>query len=329
MNLNREAAGAAPRHILLVKTSSLGDIVHNFPMVTDLQRHFPGAVLDWVVEQAFADLPRLHPAIRHVIPVALRRWRHGWARRENRNEARQFVRALRAEHYDVVLDTQGLIKSAFIAALARGPVWGADFRSAREPLASTFYRRRVPMGWQQHALERNREVAARLFGYARDIYPRDYGLAPCSGPDQNYILCLPFTSRASKTWPDGQWRALLAALDAAGYRVLLPHANDAERAHAARLATGLSRIEILPRLKLGALAQVLAQARLVIGVDTGLLHLGTAYARPTIGLFVDSDPMLNGAMAAATGAALNLGRRGQTVSAPEVLSAAASLGLST
>ena len=145
--------------VLLVKTSSLGDLIHSFPAITDAARALPGIRFDWLVEESFAEVPQWHPAVARVVPVAVRRWRRGWHRAWKSGELRAFRRDLRQQEYDLVLDAQGLLKSALPALLARGPRAGLDRSSAREGLAALFYQRRLPVARGQHAIERVRHPA--------------------------------------------------------------------------------------------------------------------------------------------------------------------------
>lgn len=307
--------------ILLVKTSSLGDVVHNLPVATDLARRFPGATIDWVVEEGFAELPRLHPAIRHVIPVAIRRWRKSLYSPDTWREIAAFRQALRAEQYDAVVDSQGLLKSALIAAQASGERIGFDCHSAREPIATRFYKRRVFVSRDLHAVERNRQLAATAFGYRLDS-PLDYGIGapPLEAtwlPKGDYAVLLTATSRADKEWPEEDWRALGSALIATGLRCVLPGGSEAERLRAARLVTSLGRAVAAPAMNLAELAGLLSGAALVVGVDTGLVHLAAALGRPTLALYCASDPALTGVLAGEN--AVNLGSRGAPPAAGDVV----------
>jgi heptosyltransferase-1 len=310
--------------ILLVKTSSLGDVIHNLPVATDLRRRFPDAAIDWVVEESFADLPRLHPAVRRVIPVAVRRWRKAPFSPATWGEIGAFRRAVKAEFYDAVLDSQGLLKSALIAAQARGPKLGHAAGSAREPLAARFYDRTFAVPTILHAVERNRRLAAAAFGYAADELPLDYGIdaPPLAAPwlpAGDYAVLLTATSRADKEWPEADWQALGQALIAMGMRCVLPAGSTAERERAGRLAATLDRAVAAPPLNLTELAGLIAGARIVIGVDTGLTHLAAALDRPTVAIFCGSDPTLTGVFAGAR--AVNLGSAGRAPGAGEVLEA--------
>lgn len=315
--------------ILLVKTSSLGDVIHNLPVVSDIRRALPQAEIDWVVEENFAEIPRLHPAVGRVVPVAVRRWRKALLSPATWSEIGAYRRVIRrpasTEFYDAVLDTQGLLKSALLAAQAAGPKLGHAASSAREPLAARFYDRRFEVPKDLHAVERNRRLAAAALGYKLDDLPLDYGIqAPALTapwlPQGDYAVLLTATSRADKEWPEDDWRALGAALNATGVRCVLPGGSPAERSRAVRIANNLGRAVAAPPLNLSELAGLLAGARIAIGVDTGLVHLAAALARPTIALYCASDPALTGVLG--SGPHLNLGGRGAPPSAAEVVAAA-------
>ncbi|MDR2000928.1 MAG: lipopolysaccharide heptosyltransferase I [Zoogloeaceae bacterium] len=308
--------------ILLVKTSSLGDVVHNLPVATDIMRRFAGAEIDWAVEESFAELPRLHPAIRRVIPVALRRWRKSLWSPATWREIGDFKRAIKADAYDAVIDTQGLLKSALIAREARGPRIGHDRGSAREPVAARFYDRQFAVPRALHAVQRNRLLAAEALGYVPSA-EIDYGISarPLTAdwlPQGDYAVLLTATSRAEKEWPEADWQTLGKALTAAGLHCVLPSGSARERERATRLAAGLGDCGIAaPALNLTELAGLLAGARVVIGVDTGLIHLAAALGRPAIALYCGSDPALTGVLAGND--AINLGATGAPPKADAVV----------
>jgi heptosyltransferase-1 len=307
--------------ILLVKTSSLGDVIHNLPVVTDLRKALPHAVIDWVVEDSFADIPRMHPAVQQVIPVAWRRWRKSLHLCATWREMRAFRRQMQQEKYRLVIDTQGLLKSALIARLANGQHCGYAPASAREPLAALCYEKKFAVGKNLHAVARNRHLAAQAAGYALHDAP-DYGLAVLPTPTfSNTVVLLTATSRDDKLWPEERWIALGQALHAQGLRCLLPVGTaPAEQARAARLAQAIPDAVALPPHNLRELAAIIADARLVIGVDTGLTHLAAALQRPVLALFCASDPAENGVLAAHS--AINLGARGAPPQVADVLIAA-------
>ncbi len=307
--------------VLLVKTSSLGDVVHNLPVVTDIVRHLPGAVVDWIVEEPFAGIARLHAGVRRVIPVAVRRWRGSLGRRAVWSEMGEFRRHLRAEAYDAVIDTQGLLKSAVVARQARlardGRRYGYGRAVAREGLAAHLYHRGYDIPRSLHAVERNRRLAAAALGYALDE-PCDYGIQAVplragwldtATGGRPYAVLLTATSRAAKEWPEEHWRELMGLLDGLGWRAVLPAGSAAERACAARLAASSPAGIAAPSLDIAALAGLMAGACAVIGVDTGLVHLAAALDRPTVALFRASDPALTGVHAGP--AAVNLGAPGR------------------
>ena len=188
--------------ILLIKTSSLGDVVHNLPVVADIRGHLADAQIDWVVEENFASIPTLHRDVNRVLPVAMRRWRKHLTNGATWAQWREFKRQLQERVYDYVIDTQGLLKSSLIARNARGLRCGYDWDSAREPLASFSYQRKFNVAKNLHAVERNRQLVAKALGYEANGEPR-YGLhAPRSSPDKAfqapYVVFLHATSRADK-----------------------------------------------------------------------------------------------------------------------------------
>jgi heptosyltransferase-1 len=287
------------QRILLIKTSSLGDVVHNLPVVADICAHDSEAAIDWVVEAAFADIPRLHPRVRRVIPVALRRWRGALWRTATWREMGGFKRQLQAETYDLILDTQGLFKSAVLARLAHGQRCGQTRASAREPFASYLYDCRIHVARARHAVVRNRDLAAQALGYALPQTPPDYGIhapreALPEGLDKPYVVCLHGTSRVSKHWPKVYWMSLARELAHRGLIPALPWADAAERERALAIVESAPGAIVLPRLPLRRLAVVLYRSQGVVGVDTGLVHLAAAFNRPTVAIYTDTSPLLTG-----------------------------------
>jgi heptosyltransferase-1 len=288
-------------HLLIVKMTSLGDVVHMLPALTEATHHVPDLHADWVAEQGFDVIPSWHPAVRRVIPSALRRWRKHLGLAATWCEISLFRAAVRQEKYDLVLDAQGLLKSAAVTRMARGPVAGLDARSAREPLASWFYGARFPAPRTLHAITRNRLLMAQALGYAMgeetDIR---YGLnAPervdVPGLAGDYVLCLHGTARPEKEYPEADWVRLLQQIAARGFGVALPWGNERERLRAERLAVALPAAVVLPKMGLADLAGVIAGARAVLGVDTGLMHLAAAFRRPGVGLYPATPPERFGA----------------------------------
>ena len=285
--------------ILLVRVSSLGDVLHNLPIVADIHRRFPDAQVDWVVEEGYVSLVKLNPLVRNVIPFALRRWRKGLGNPAVRAELRGFFRALRAEQYDYVFDTQGLIKTGIVMACARTRPGGQKIGMANgtedsgyEGVSRIFHSRSIPVAPRTHAVARGRQVVAAALGYAVDT-PPDFGLpAPDSAqrpawmPAQDYAVFFHGTARDAKKWPADHWIALGRAL--APMTVLLPWGSPREKEEADRLAAALPNARVLPKLSMMDAVELARHAALAIGVDTGLTHIAAAFVRPTVEIYCDS-----------------------------------------
>ncbi|MEI7613953.1 MAG: lipopolysaccharide heptosyltransferase I [Betaproteobacteria bacterium] len=308
----------------MVKTSSLGDVIHNLPVINDLRSSFPEAQIDWCVEEAFVDIPRLHPEISEVITVAVRRWRKSLGQMSTWREIGDFKNKLSQTPYDAILDSQGLLKSAVIARLAQGHRYGYAAEVAREPLAARFYQETFVIPPNAHAVERNRWLGAAAFGYPVDL-PLSYGI---SAPmldfswlnSARYAVLLTATSRDDKLWDEHLWVEVAQSLIERGLTPVLPAGSPRERERAARIAALVPGAIVAPPLSLNQLAGLIGHAALAIGVDTGLVHLATALSVPTIALYISTDPALTGVYG--SGFARNLGVPGRPPTAAEVLAVA-------
>jgi len=287
--------------ILIVRVSSLGDVVHNMPMVADILRAYPSAQIDWVVEEAYVNLVRLNTGVRHVIPNALRRWRKSLLSTPTRAEMRAFHQRLREEEYDIVFDTQGLLKTGVVMRMARlkpggkrvGLANGTE-GSGYEAASRIFHTKSVPVGRHTHAVLRGRLVAADALGYSVD-HPADFSLRapdmpqiPAWVPAEPYAAFFHATARPSKQWSPEGWVAVARLLAERGLPVLLPWGSDAEKQAAEQLAAQMPNARVLPRLPMMEAVLLAQRAALAIGVDTGLTHIAAAYNRPTIELYCDS-----------------------------------------
>ena len=316
--------------ILLIKTSSLGDVVHNLPVVSDIREHAPNAQIDWVIEEAFAAIPRLHPAVANVIAVAVRRWRRNMLSTDTRREWRAFKSRVREQYYDAVIDTQGLLKSALLARAASGKRVGLDWASSREPL-SLFYDQTYTVPWGQHAVTRNRALAGLALGYTPSATPH-YGItAPAHAlPWLNttrYAVLLHATSAATKLWPEAHWLGLAKYLFSKDISILLPWGNSGERTRSERLAAAMQGAIVPPAMALDELAALFARAQCVAGVDTGLTHFAAALGAPTVGIYVATNPAATGIHGCPR--ALNLGTPGAPPDSAQVIAALTELLMAT
>ncbi|EER46164.1 ADP-heptose:LPS heptosyl transferase I [Actinobacillus minor NM305] len=286
--------------VLVVKTSSMGDVIHTLPALTDAQKASPDIQFDWVVEENFAEIPRWHTAVNRVIPVAIRRWRKHLFSAQTWREWQQFHSELKAEKYDAVIDAQGLIKSAvLVTKLAQGVKYGYDKHSAREGLSSLFYDKTFDIPYQQHAVERIRTLFSMALGYERPQDIGDYSIASHfakkSENSTAYIVAIHATTREDKHWKESYWTELLQELSMRELEVRLPWGNEAEKSRAERLAKISPNVVVLPKMSLSTLAEQLAGAKAVVSVDTGLSHLTAALDKPNVILYGATDPKLIGA----------------------------------
>ncbi|QEY23897.1 lipopolysaccharide heptosyltransferase I [Neisseria animalis] len=308
--------------VLLVRLSSMGDLIHTLPAVDDLSRFCPGVELHWLCEAGFADIARLHPFVKKVHTMRWRQWRKQLAKKETWREICRLKADLRQEHYDFVLDSQGLMKSALFAKMAGVAVKGLDNASAREGLAAWFYRQGYAVPKGRNAVWRNRALFGQVFGY--DLPDNlHFGLVvPDAGRLQTdlrhpYCVALHATSRDSKLWPVGHWIGLLEKLHTErGCAVYLPWGNEAERHRAEQIAAKLPFAEVCGKMNLLQAAYLLRHAQGVAGVDTGLLHLANALDTPVVGIFTDTDPVKTGVQESVW--ARNIGNAGQIPAVDEV-----------
>ncbi|MFC4524122.1 lipopolysaccharide heptosyltransferase I [Cupriavidus pinatubonensis] len=291
---------ANPR-ILVVKVSSLGDVVHNMPLIHDLRARWPGAQIDWVVEEGYVDLVRLLPDVARVIPFALRRWRKRFWQSAIWDEIGEVRDALRAQRYDAVIESQGLLKTAVVARVAaraaNAPIIGLGNRtqgSGYEPVARLLYTDPVRVPRQAHSVRRSRLLGAALTGTAPPEPPKFFGVSAQSLHVEDpiwaqlparFAVCFHATAGAKKKWPVANWHALGQRLQADGLTMLLPWGNEAERRAAQEIAAGVPGAQVLPRFSVMQGFGLINRAEIVVGVDTGLVHIAAALCRPTVEIY--------------------------------------------
>lgn len=280
-----------PMRVLVIKTSSLGDVIHTLPAITDAIFSRGDLQIDWVVEEAFSEIPAMHPAVDTVIQVSIRRWRDNWVK--NLRELFAFVFQLRSQKYDLVIDGQGLIKSALIAWLAKGPVAGLDKLSAREGIVSKFYLDRLYVSRSMHAVDRLRTLFAYSLGYEMSDSLPVFGLLR-DRPQKKQIFFLHGTTWESKLWPVDYWHQLALLCVEHGYEVVLTFGDQVEQARAEEISNDIDRIRILPAMGLAEIADVIAESAGVVTVDTGLGHLANALGKPLVALYGATSPELTG-----------------------------------
>jgi len=278
--------------ILIVKLSSLGDVVHALPVVADIRAAHPGARIDWVVEPAFAPLLDRTTGVAAVIDCALRRWtRAGLWKPSTLAEVRAFAARLRRERYDAIVDLQGLTKSAVIARLARGPSFGLANRTdgaSHEPPARWLVSKAIRVEPHSHALDRSRELVAAALGTRIDSPPM-FGLVPRVSAEARRprtVVLIHGTSRADKLWPEASWIELGRRLADEGWAVALPQSGSEEGRRARAIAAAIGGdATVWPALDLGAFIDRLATTGGAIGIDSGPSHIATALGLPHVQLY--------------------------------------------
>jgi heptosyltransferase-1 len=329
--------------ILLVRVSSLGDVLHNLPIVADILQHHPDAQIDWVVEEGYTSLVRLNSRVRTIIPFALRRWKKSLGSRATHAEIGAFVKALRRERYDYVFETQGLLKTGIIMGAARLAAGGQKVGLANgsegsgyEAISRLFHTKSIPLDARTHAVARGRLMVACVLGYEIDSAP-DFGLPSPSAvspsdassdasssdplpfwmPPQPYAVYFHGTARDAKKWPIAHWIALGVQLGS--MPILLPWGSAAEKREAQAIASGLPQALVLPKLSMMEAVTLARHAALAVGVDTGLTHIAAAFLRPTVELYCDSPRWKTEGNWSTN--IINLGDEGQPPSVPDVLAA--------
>lgn len=289
--------------VLFVKLTSMGDLIHALPALTDAARAVPGITFDWVADKNFSEIAQWHPAVKKIIPTRHRYWRKHWRESLKNGEISQFLKSLRAEKYDLVIDGQSSLKSAVVTFLSHGPRHGLDKRSAKEGSAAAwFYQQSYFVNKNMHAVQRLRLLLSYALNYPCPTTPADYGIQNYPFPALKFELPKPYlvfvhnASWSTKLWPVPYWRRLIEFAGAAGYQVLLPWGNSAEKLRAEAISAGYANAQVLPFCSLSEHGRILQGAAGAICSDTGLCHLAAALNVPAVTLYGPTDPKLIGSL---------------------------------
>src|SRR5690349_14476074 len=289
--------------VLLIKLTSLGDLIHALPALSDAQNAVPGIEFDWVIDENFQEIATWHPAVKCVITTNHREWRGSLASSETHGSISTTIGQMRSRQYDLVIDGQGNFKTALLSLCAKGLRAGFDSHSVREWIAHLAYQRRYAASRNAHAIERLRRLFAAALDYPVPDSPPDFRIRrerfvkPAVGLPGEYLVFIHNASWKTKLWPERHWIELIGKAVQAGFRVLLPWGNSLEEARAKRLAIA-PEVQVLPRLRLSEIGYVLARARACVCMDTGLSHLTAALDVPAVTLYGSTDSGLIGASGA-------------------------------
>lgn len=290
--------------VLIVKTSSMGDLIHTLPAVSDAKKALPQLKFDWIAEEGFAEIPRWHRDVNETIVFGMRRWRKNLWSALKKGEIKAFLKKLRAQKYDVIIDPQALFKSAILSRLAKGGTrFGYDAKSVRSPFAQWGNDKTFFIDRKMHAITHIRELFAQTFNYSYVEQELDYGIdrskfiATTIALPEKFVMFIPNASWTSKLWPEAYWEQLIKLTAAAGISILIPRGNADEEIRAQRLAKSAPEfVQVLPRMKLSELASIIAKANAAVFVDTGLGHLAAALNVPAVSLYGATDKALIGTL---------------------------------
>jgi len=278
------------KKILLVKLSSMGDIIQTLPAVTDAVRANPGLSFDWVVDDSFKDVPSWHPNVDKIISLPFRQWKKKLVKTLLSGDIKPILRELRAQSYDMVIDAQSNLKSAFVTRLSKGLRHGLDGASVREYGAQFAYHKKIRLPRNQNHALRMRQLMSRFLGYSLDEAQIDYGMKPLSSEGsmtlpENFIFVTAICSSSVRLWPEVYWHEVLADLTNQGYEIMLPWWSQEEKERVLRLQADNPRIHLLPPMDLSQKAYILSKAKASISLDTGLAHMAAALQVPNVSLY--------------------------------------------
>ncbi|MBT4963500.1 MAG: lipopolysaccharide heptosyltransferase I [Francisellaceae bacterium] len=283
--------------VLIIRLSSMGDVIHTLPAVTDAAKNISNIEFHWVIEKDFSSIPSWHNSVSRVIPVELRQFKNNLF--SGRKYFRDLITHLRKEKYDLIIDSQGLIKSMILAVCCHGKVAGYSKHSAREPIASIGYKYKYNISHNQHAISKNRELFSKCLGYSINNHRNsiDYGINPAINTEieqKDYLIFLHGTTWASKCWPFEKWLALAKIADKDGIEVQVTYATQQQKNRAIKLASLASNVKIKDHMGLNDAATWISNAKAIISVDTGFGHLAAAFNKPVVGLFGPTKTALTG-----------------------------------
>lgn len=306
--------------ILIIRLSSIGDILHTFTILPDIRQAIVNVEINWLVDEKFIEIAKLSPLIDNVISIPLRLWKKhkfSWL-----FKVYKFKKTLIKQKYDYIIDTQGLLKSAILAKyLFKGKVYGLNYKSAREGLASCFYDYSYAIDQKHIAVIRFRALIAKIFNLNIELAQINFQIQQGTYTyHSDYVLLLHGTSKQSKCWPLTSWQQMILwLLNHTDKEIVLTYSNNAELSFANQLKTIVAnqRLCIVAQLDFLSLADLIRGASLIIGVDTGFTHMANLLKKKTLAIYRDSDPQYVGMLE--SNIAHNFGGKGKQVEAIELI----------
>lgn len=288
------------KRILIVKLTSLGDLIHTLPAISDVHRIYPDLAIDWMIDESFQEVALFHPAIRRIYTTNHRKWLKNWSSVQSHHAIYKLLTCVRKTKYDLIIDAQGNYKSAFLTLFSKGRKAGYDRLSAPEKVASIAYHNGYFAPKVEHAIHRLRRLFSLALSYPFPLTDPDYGIdikrfsEPSVPLPADYVTFIHSAGWQTKLWPESHWQDLIQQTIESGYKVLLPWGSPVEEERAKRLQISKDAI-VLPKLTLKELGYILQKSKAAVSVDTGLSHLAAALNIPCIDLYGPTPPNLIGA----------------------------------
>jgi len=286
--------------VLIIKLTSMGDLMHALPALTDAAKHLPNIEFDWVVDENFSEVPLWHPKVKSVITTNHRSWKKNIFSSSLINELRNIKSRLNNTKYEAVIDMQNNLKSAAVSFLVKDSVHGLDKASAREYPSHLAYKFKHQVSKEIHAISRQRQLLALSLNYEFDVKDIDYGIQndnferPNFELPNKYLFLVHNASWPTKMWSISRWQDLIKLINNEGYVAILPSGSIEEFERAQEIASISTEALAIPVQSLNSTAYIIENAEGCVCSDTGLAHLSALLGKPSVTLYSVTDEKLIG-----------------------------------